>query len=160
MLVQSLLIFKPVHLNRFGSTRASISNWFTTISRERTLTFSLPFSSPMNRARKLVASISTLSTRRRTYSPSSSTFRTISIINSQTHHSSRRESFQPSSSAKPLCLRFSGREFSSGSSDTTSSSVCWNCGSSSEKAAFLFCDSCRSIQPIDDSVDYFQIFDL
>nr|VDD34461.1 unnamed protein product [Brassica oleracea] len=115
----------------------------------------------MNRARKLVASISTLSTRRRTYSPSSSTFRTISIINSQTHHSSRRESFQPSSSsAKPLCLRFSGREFSSGSSDTTSSSVCWNCGSSSEKAAFLFCDSCRSIQPIDDAVDFFQIFDL
>ncbi|CAH2073940.1 unnamed protein product, partial [Thlaspi arvense] len=106
--------------------------------------------------KKLVASISTLLTRR-TYS---SDFRRNPLatiaINSQSHFT--RDSLKPPSSAKPLAisvnwLRFSGRAFCS----DRRSSVCWNCGFSS---AFLFCDSCRSIQPVDDSVDYFQIFGL
>ncbi|KAF8118772.1 hypothetical protein N665_0002s0082 [Sinapis alba] len=110
----------------------------------------------MNRTKKLVASISTVITRR-----TSSTLRCNSlatfVTNPQIHFT--RESLQPpSSSAKPLAiLRFSGRAFCSESCDK---SVCWNCGFSSEKDAFLFCDSCRSIQPVDDSVDYFQIFGL
>ncbi|CAA7026792.1 unnamed protein product [Microthlaspi erraticum] len=109
----------------------------------------------MNKTKKLVASISTL-LRRRTYYPS--TFRCNPLatvaVSSQTYSS--RESLQPSS-AKPLPIfQFSGRDFFSESRDKRSS-VCWNCGSSS---AFLFCESCRSIQPVDHSVDYFQIFGL
>nr|VDC85447.1 unnamed protein product [Brassica oleracea] len=113
----------------------------------------------MNKTKKLVASISTLLTRRTSH-PSSSTLRCNPLAtiasNSQTH-------LNP---VKPLAvsirrLQFSGRGFCSESSDKRSSSgCCWNCGFSSDKAAFLFCDSCRSIQPVDDSVDYFQIFGL
>ncbi|KAF8096478.1 hypothetical protein N665_0307s0009 [Sinapis alba] len=109
----------------------------------------------MNRAKKLVAaSISTLLTRQTFYPPSSPFRSTISVnLHTQLAHDSLAISVREE-------LRFSGRGFCSGSSDTTSS-VCWNCGGfSSEKAVFLFCESCRSIQPIDDSVDYFQIFGL
>ncbi|VVB13446.1 unnamed protein product [Arabis nemorensis] len=107
----------------------------------------------MNKATKLVVSISTLFRQTR-----SSTFRcnpipTIAIINSQTHLR-RRESLEPNG------LRFAGRVFCSESGVKRSFFKCWNCGFSSEKVAFLFCDSCRSIQPVDDSVDYFQIFGL
>ncbi|KAG9134666.1 hypothetical protein Leryth_000991 [Lithospermum erythrorhizon] len=35
-------------------------------------------------------------------------------------------------------------------------SKCWKCNG----AAFLFCEACRSVQPIDQSVDYFQILGL
>ncbi|KAL2936731.1 Iron-sulfur cluster co-chaperone protein HscB mitochondrial [Bienertia sinuspersici] len=38
---------------------------------------------------------------------------------------------------------------------------CWNCNSSpSTSAPFLVCDSCRCIQPVDPSLDYFRIFGL
>ncbi|KAK7392721.1 hypothetical protein VNO78_21167 [Psophocarpus tetragonolobus] len=37
---------------------------------------------------------------------------------------------------------------------------CWNCRASPHLAPFLFCDSCRSIQPVDGSTDYFDIFGL
>ncbi|KAF7851965.1 hypothetical protein BT93_L1666 [Corymbia citriodora subsp. variegata] len=40
---------------------------------------------------------------------------------------------------------------------------CWNCGAVARKSAttpFLVCESCRSVQPVDESVDYFQIFGL
>ncbi|KAL0374742.1 UNVERIFIED_CONTAM: Iron-sulfur cluster co-chaperone protein HscB [Sesamum radiatum] len=38
---------------------------------------------------------------------------------------------------------------------------CWNCGADAESAApFLFCRACRSVQPVDESIDYFQIFGL
>lgn len=107
-----------------------------------------------------MASVSTLLTRR-SYSPSSSSS-TLGCNplsnNSQTHLI--RQSLQSSSSSSaankpPLGLRFPGRGFCSEGS-CRSSSVCWNCGS----AAFLFCESCRTIQPVDGSVDYFQIFGL
>ncbi|KAL1196934.1 Iron-sulfur cluster co-chaperone -like protein [Cardamine amara subsp. amara] len=77
-------------------------------------------------------------------------------INSQTNLP--RESLQHFSSKSLTTgrLQFSGRVFCSESGGERSSG-CWNCG---EKSAFLFCDSCRSIQPVDDSVDYFQIFGL
>ncbi|BAB08963.1 unnamed protein product [Arabidopsis thaliana] len=94
----------------------------------------------------MVASISTLI--RRTY-PSTNQCNSLATIQSQTQLP--RESLQHHSSAEGR-LRFSGRVFCS-----ESGAGCWNCG---EKAAFLFCNSCRSIQPVDDSVDYFQIFGL
>ncbi|KAJ1378565.1 HscB, C-terminal domain superfamily [Sesbania bispinosa] len=37
-------------------------------------------------------------------------------------------------------------------------SRCWNCHAVPESALFLVCESCRCIQPVDDSVDYFEIF--
>ncbi|GLT38517.1 hypothetical protein SLA2020_127610 [Shorea laevis] len=37
---------------------------------------------------------------------------------------------------------------------------CWACDAAAGTAPFLFCDSCRTIQPVDFSVDYFQIFGL
>ncbi|GAB4834145.1 hypothetical protein Ancab_032409 [Ancistrocladus abbreviatus] len=37
---------------------------------------------------------------------------------------------------------------------------CWNCYSILQSKPSLVCESCRSIQPVDHSVDYFQIFGL
>ena len=37
---------------------------------------------------------------------------------------------------------------------------CWNCKAAAQTTPFLACDSCRSVQPVDPSVDYFQIFGL
>ncbi|CAM8987493.1 unnamed protein product [Rhodiola kirilowii] len=37
---------------------------------------------------------------------------------------------------------------------------CWNCDISAQNTPFLFCESCRSVQPVDQSVDYFDIFGL
>ncbi|KAK3446938.1 hypothetical protein EUGRSUZ_A02558 [Eucalyptus grandis] len=62
-------------------------------------------------------------------------------------------------------LRCSGRSCCSESaSDDGSAPKCWNCGAVAGKSAgtapFLACGSCRSVQPVDESVDYFQIFGL
>ncbi|KAL6988152.1 hypothetical protein U1Q18_013899 [Sarracenia purpurea var. burkii] len=37
---------------------------------------------------------------------------------------------------------------------------CWNCTSVAQAVPFLVCDNCRTVQPVDPSVDYFQIFGL
>ncbi|KAI3882343.1 hypothetical protein MKX03_018571 [Papaver bracteatum] len=37
---------------------------------------------------------------------------------------------------------------------------CWNCGVVALSKPFLSCDSCKSVQPVHTSVDYFQIFGL
>ncbi|KAL6133747.1 hypothetical protein ACLB2K_065981 [Fragaria x ananassa] len=37
---------------------------------------------------------------------------------------------------------------------------CWNCCAAAATTQFLLCSSCRCIQPVDHSVDYFQIFGL
>ncbi|KAL9153670.1 hypothetical protein ABFS82_10G065100 [Erythranthe guttata] len=38
---------------------------------------------------------------------------------------------------------------------------CWNCGAKGENTTpFLFCVACRSVQPVNESIDYFQIFGL
>ncbi|XP_020255942.1 iron-sulfur cluster co-chaperone protein HscB, mitochondrial [Asparagus officinalis] len=40
-------------------------------------------------------------------------------------------------------------------------SACWNCGAAADSPGiFLVCGSCRSVQPVDHSVDYFKIFGL
>ncbi|XP_042057032.1 iron-sulfur cluster co-chaperone protein HscB homolog [Salvia splendens] len=49
--------------------------------------------------------------------------------------------------------------FSSLSEDPTLS--CWNCATKADDAtSFLFCQACRSVQPVNQSIDYFQIFCL
>ncbi|XP_057743569.1 iron-sulfur cluster co-chaperone protein HscB homolog [Arachis stenosperma] len=60
-------------------------------------------------------------------------------------------------------LTLDGRRLCSKSAETVKerSSRCWNCHESTAAAApFLVCDSCRCIQPVDDSIDYFEIFGL
>ncbi|ERM93662.1 hypothetical protein AMTRI_Chr03g149560 [Amborella trichopoda] len=37
---------------------------------------------------------------------------------------------------------------------------CWSCGASAASFPFLSCDSCRSVQPLDPSINYFDIFGL
>ncbi|OMO68650.1 hypothetical protein COLO4_29517 [Corchorus olitorius] len=60
-------------------------------------------------------------------------------------------------------LKFSAKNFCSLSAAKVNSTTirCWNCDAvSAGTTPFLYCDSCRSIQPVDVSVDYFQIFGL
>ncbi|QCE05297.1 iron-sulfur cluster co-chaperone protein HscB, mitochondrial [Vigna unguiculata] len=54
----------------------------------------------------------------------------------------------PGISWKSLCSK-SAVEIQSG---------CWNCHAPPHSAPFLVCDSCRCIQPVDGSIDYFEIF--
>ncbi|XP_008241094.1 PREDICTED: iron-sulfur cluster co-chaperone protein HscB, mitochondrial [Prunus mume] len=53
-----------------------------------------------------------------------------------------------------------GKCFTSSQSAEKASTKCWNCGAAAEAVPFLLCSSCRCIQPVDQSVDYFQIFGL
>ncbi|PSS01637.1 Iron-sulfur cluster co-chaperone protein [Actinidia chinensis var. chinensis] len=52
-------------------------------------------------------------------------------------------------------LKFPAENFCSESVDR-----CWNCNSVAEAAPFLVCENCRSVQPVDHAVGYFQIFGL
>ncbi|GMN39600.1 hypothetical protein TIFTF001_008825 [Ficus carica] len=55
---------------------------------------------------------------------------------------------------------FSGKHFLCSQSALSLDAKCWNCNAAAEAALFLVCPSCRCIQPVDQSVDYFQIFGL
>lgn len=57
-------------------------------------------------------------------------------------------------------LGFSGRTLFS--SEAAQKFSCWNCcnGVSSNTTPFLVCNACGCVQPVDQSVDYFQIFGL
>ncbi|XP_066314505.1 iron-sulfur cluster co-chaperone protein HscB homolog [Miscanthus floridulus] len=50
-----------------------------------------------------------------------------------------------------------GAPFRSLSNQSGGGGACWSCGAT---GAFLSCGSCRSVQPVDPAVDYFQIFGL
>ncbi|KAM7461527.1 hypothetical protein LguiA_029648 [Lonicera macranthoides] len=50
---------------------------------------------------------------------------------------------------------FSGKKLSSAFAEKV---CCWNCSIVADSVPFLVCQSCRSIQPVDHSADYFQIF--
>ncbi|KAH6802826.1 hypothetical protein C2S51_034272 [Perilla frutescens var. frutescens] len=51
--------------------------------------------------------------------------------------------------------------FFSSLSNSVEKLQCWNCGAEADDAtSFLFCQACRSIQPVNESIDYFQIFGL
>lgn len=60
-------------------------------------------------------------------------------------------------------LKFTAKSFGSQSASKFDASIkrCWNCDAVKPGTAlFLYCDLCRSIQPVDSSNDYFQIFGL
>lgn len=57
-------------------------------------------------------------------------------------------------------LGFCGRTFCSVTAEKVHNATCWNCNEAPKAVPFLFCNSCRSVQPVDHSVDYFQIFGL
>ncbi|GFP94942.1 iron-sulfur cluster co-chaperone protein hscb mitochondrial [Phtheirospermum japonicum] len=51
--------------------------------------------------------------------------------------------------------------FSSQSNSAEKYNHCWNCGAAAGNSMpFLFCQACRSVQPVNESIDYFQIFEL
>lgn len=55
--------------------------------------------------------------------------------------------------------RFSRRNICSDSPEKLSN--CWNCNAvASGITPFLVCQSCRAVQPVDHSIDYFRIFSL
>ncbi|XP_012570368.1 iron-sulfur cluster co-chaperone protein HscB homolog [Cicer arietinum] len=54
-------------------------------------------------------------------------------------------------------LRFC-RKISCSKSEENFQTTCWNCHAVPQSTPFLFCQSCCSIQPVDHSIDYFQIF--
>ncbi|KAJ6698479.1 IRON-SULFUR CLUSTER CO-CHAPERONE PROTEIN HSCB [Salix purpurea] len=60
----------------------------------------------------------------------------------------------------PTFSNFSGKSFCSAQSSEKINLRCWNCNAESQNAPFLVCESCTTIQPVDHSVDYFQLFDL
>ncbi|KAK2651747.1 hypothetical protein Ddye_011603 [Dipteronia dyeriana] len=57
-------------------------------------------------------------------------------------------------------LIFSRKTLCSESAAKLNNSSCWNCNAVPKAAPFLFCDSCRTVQPHHLSVDYFQIYGL
>ncbi|PIN00113.1 Mitochondrial J-type chaperone [Handroanthus impetiginosus] len=77
---------------------------------------------------------------------------------------------KPFSSARGLLFAnpssiFTGFEkrenFICSQSDSAEKCRCWNCRAKAENATqFLFCEACSSIQPVNESIDYFQIFGL
>lgn len=85
----------------------------------------------------------------------------FSTISSSSHEIDGREKPRVSQTPKThllASLGFSGRNFCS---DSFEKVVCWNCNAvPGSTTPFLFCQSCRSVQPVDHSVDYFQIFGL
>ncbi|XP_062112370.1 iron-sulfur cluster co-chaperone protein HscB homolog [Humulus lupulus] len=66
----------------------------------------------------------------------------------------------PSPGLDFLGRRISGKIFISSQSVPDVHAKCWNCNAKAEAAPFLVCQSCRCIQPMDHSVDYFQIYGL
>lgn len=66
----------------------------------------------------------------------------------------------PSSGFSSHFLSFSGKSFCSAQSSEKTNLRCWNCNAEPQNAPFLVCESCTTIQPVDHSVDYFQIFGL
>ncbi|PKA56988.1 hypothetical protein AXF42_Ash002292 [Apostasia shenzhenica] len=64
-----------------------------------------------------------------------------------------------------LCPFFHSRPWDGSPYSTVSgngeASACWNCGKPAPpRGPFLSCEACRAVQPVDSSLDYFQIFGL
>ncbi|KAK1387456.1 iron-sulfur cluster co-chaperone protein HscB-like [Heracleum sosnowskyi] len=81
--------------------------------------------------------------------------------NSLVFSSYLRENHRVCQISKPQLLvnaKFFGRNICSDSCVTTS---CWNCNAvAASMNPFLVCQSCRAVQPVDHSIDYFHIFSL
>ncbi|KAJ6994320.1 hypothetical protein D5086_013440 [Populus alba] len=91
------------------------------------------------------------------------------LSNSQPHspfpfisYNNNNKKIQTSSSSgfSSHFLPFSGKSFCSAQSSEKTNLRCWNCNAEPQNAPFLVCESCTTIQPVDHSVDYFQIFGL
>lgn len=117
----------------------------------------------MLRAKELRAPLSTL-LRRRAFSSAARRFLLLPLLstpqvyssnvgNSSFFFSTRENHFLQNS------LNFSGKNFCTQAPVKTNTS-CWNCNAPPQRSPFLVCESCRTIQPVDQSIDYFQIFGL
>ena len=105
---------------------------------------------------------------RRTFSPKPN-LQSVLAAKSPSSHSFRPPSpptflenhrLFPSPGLDFLERRIFGKIFISSQSAQDVHAKCWNCNAKAEAAPFLVCQSCRCIQPLDHSVDYFQIFGL
>eukprot|EP01018_Ginkgo_biloba_P002373 Gb_15911 [translate_table: standard] len=91
----------------------------------------------------------------------SSGFRTLSYLDSvKCPNTCFRES-RPSSFSNGLFSHLAtfGR-FSSSATAPNVAIKCWACGLEAPDGPFLVCPSCKAVQPLDSSVNYFQIFNL
>ncbi|XP_031396157.1 iron-sulfur cluster co-chaperone protein HscB homolog isoform X1 [Punica granatum] len=112
--------------------------------------------------RKLLSPISTALRRRSLPAPASHLPIHSSSQLGSSRLSSRREIRRPSGSERCYLLEnlhLASRSYCSQPAED-SAARCWNCGSAAQSSPFLACNSCRSVQPVDSSVDYFQIFGL
>lgn len=75
---------------------------------------------------------------------------------SSSHHSIQQQPRVP----KSLLLQFPSKPFCAQAFEKRGTCTCWSCDSVIQSSLCLVCDSCRCIQPVDHSVDYFQIFGL
>ncbi|PKI35286.1 hypothetical protein CRG98_044300 [Punica granatum] len=110
--------------------------------------------------RKLLSPISTALRRRSLPAPASHLPIHSSSQLGSSRLSSRREIRRPSGSERCYLLEnlhLASRSYCSQPAED-SAARCWNCGSAAQSSPFLACNSCRSVQPVDSSVDYFQIF--
>ncbi|KAK9154581.1 hypothetical protein Sjap_002061 [Stephania japonica] len=107
-----------------------------------------------NRKLLMISSLNLLRRRSRQISTFSTNLTPKSDPSRQSAHS--RVPNKPIGGSK-LDYALFGRDFSSSSSGLDK---CWSCGAIAASKPFLFCESCRSVQPFDHSVDYFQIFGL
>ncbi|XP_062003741.1 iron-sulfur cluster co-chaperone protein HscB homolog [Rosa rugosa] len=107
--------------------------------------------------KKLLTPLSSLLLLRRTLT--STPHFSIPHFQSRTNFSPNIEKLRP---LFPLPgFDFPGKSFiSSQFGDKPNSPHCWNCSAAAQTTPFLLCSSCRCIQPVDHSVDYFQIFGL
>lgn len=83
--------------------------------------------------------------------------RGLSLLSPSIHTKPYRPVFSPRVRNFPANYPF----FSAKSDDTSSGIRCWNCHSPPPiTAPFLVCNCCRTVQPLDPSLHYFQIFGL
>ncbi|KAH7512272.1 iron-sulfur cluster co-chaperone protein HscB homolog [Ziziphus jujuba] len=111
----------------------------------------IPLSSIVRRALRLTQRV-----------PISSAARTQPILASFSPSNSENCGLFPSRGFDFLgSSKLSGRcSLSTQSAEKVVDAKCWNCNAEAEAAPFLVCRSCRCIQPVDQSVDYFRIFGL
>ncbi|KAK3227053.1 hypothetical protein Dsin_006915 [Dipteronia sinensis] len=116
----------------------------------------------MNKTKKLWKPFSDVVGRTLPYS-TSRRFETYNPNNTSSHLSSSSQ-LQILNLCLPHCfsqnLIFSGKNFSSESAEKFNNSACWNCNAVPKATPFLFCECCRSVQPLHHSLDYFQIYGL
>ncbi|XP_057870839.1 iron-sulfur cluster co-chaperone protein HscB homolog isoform X2 [Cryptomeria japonica] len=75
-------------------------------------------------------------------------------------HKLSKENYISSHQTAPYFHLVSRGNFSTLATAVNSAIKCWACGAEASDSPFLACSSCKSVQPLDSSVDFFHIFNL